>query len=125
MRLDRALIQALRSRRTRAATGSLAALLALLAAAAPAGASWSTPTILFQDAGASLFTAAGDPSGRAFLISGGSAPDIPLVLTERLPSLDGSPLAWGPGRPVDGSVLPFASSGRGRAALRGAAAGAG
>lgn len=106
----------------------LAALAVALTAVPAAQASWSTPTILFQDAGSGLFAAAGDPSGRAFLVAGGTAPDVPLVLTERAPVTTGggdSLLEWGPGVPLDGSVLPFTSSGLGRAAMRGAAAGAG
>ena len=102
---------------------SLVAALALtaLAPATAARASWSTPTILFQDAGSGLFAAAGDPSGRAFLVAGGAQPDVPLVLTERIPALDSTVLNWLPGRPLDGSDLPFSSSGLGRSAIRGAA----
>jgi hypothetical protein len=106
----------------------LLGIVAAIVAAPAAPASWSTPTILFQDAGSGLFAAAGDPSGRAFLVAGGTASDVPLVLTERGPVKTGGAdtvLEWGPGQPLDGSVLPFASSGLGRAAVRGAAAGAG
>ncbi len=106
----------------------LLAIVGALATAPAAPASWSTPAILFQDAGSGLFAAAGDPSGRAFLVAGGVAPDVPLVVTERGPVRTGGSdtvLEWGPGQPLDGSVLAFTSSGLGRAAMRGAAAGAG
>ena len=101
---------------------------AILLGAAPAAASWSAPESVFSNASDIAFTAAGDATGKAFIVTSGAPPDQPLVIAQRLPeAISGQPSSfyWSGSAPLDASPQPFTSTARGRSAFRSAAAGDG